>query len=92
MGYSCNSYYAIFHEPIKCYLLLQDVILHRTTGANDNARPMQTPDHVNRIGRWGLSVPIATPRDTNKNVNTRQDNRIWISSLDNYRDRVQARF
>ena len=63
-------------------LLCQDIILHQMMGTN--IRQTQTPDCVNRTGRWGIHIPIATSKDTEHNIDTRQNDRLWKSVPDNY--------
>ena len=50
-------------------------------GTNDTVRQMQTLDYVNRTDRWGEHMY--------QNVDTREDDGLWISVQDNYIDTGQ---
>ena len=50
---------------------------------------MQIPDFVNKKVWWSVSAPIVTLNDINQNVDSWQDDRLGISTLDNYTETRQ---
>ena len=66
------------------HLLSWDVILHQSMGTNDNIRQIQTPDHINRTDRQSTYVHVVAFEDKDQNVNTRQDDGLWVNVWDIY--------
>ena len=71
------------------YLLCQDVILHQRVGMNDDFRLLQIPDYRNKKNPRNVLVSIVTLKDTDHNVDSRQNDGLWIRMPDNYTETRQ---
>ena len=47
---------------------------------------MQKPEYADATNKQDIHVPIVTPKDTHQNVKFRQDDELWVSVPDNYRE------
>ena len=56
---------------------------------NDNVTQMQTRGYAIQINRQGIHIPIVIPKDTYQTMKMRQDDELWISVPDNYRETGQ---
>ena len=61
-------------------------------GTNDNVRQMQTPDYANQTNRQGIHIHLMIPKDIYQTTKIRQDDKLWISVLDNYSETGQTGF